>query len=391
MPENVGSKTTRVNHKKLKMMIERKHESKVPLFIWGAPGIGKSDSVRQAAKSIAEKRGKEFVEISRETLDQEEVDIDSMGDDKFVLIDKRLSDHDPTEIKGLQKFDSDDQERTITSKPAWFPTKGDLEGMILFDELNLAPQLVQSAAYQIIHDRRLGKYQLPEGFSIISCGNRVKDRANIYEMGKPLQNRFSHVELREPSVEQWSEWAEKNGIDERLIGFLQNRQELLFQFDADDDMLKSFPTPRTVENTHKDICGIEYTDETKELIKKLVSSNVGRGWANEFITFLETKEKLNINEMIENPDSAELPNRPDLLYIIASSITEKYDSTGDDKYIKSVMKLMLKLEHDEFSKLMVRPLKNELGYEIGKVLSEADEKLWDEVCDNYAKYLLDDL
>jgi len=391
MAENIGSKTTQVNHKQLKMMIQHKHRSKVPLFVWGAPGIGKSDSVRQAARKIAEEKNKEFLEIDREAFDEGEIDINEIDPEKyFVLLDKRLSDHDPTEIKGLQKF-AGDGETTITSKPAWFPTKKGLEGIILFDELNLAPQLVQSAAYQVIHDRRLGKYQLPEGFSIISCGNRVKDRANIYEMGKPLQNRFSHVELREPNIDQWTEWAERNDIDPRIIAFLQRQEDKLFQFDPDDNLQKSFPTPRTIENAHKDINGIDYNDETKNMIKKLVSSNVGNGWANEFITFLETKGKWDIQGIINDPDNHELPERPDLLYVISNAIKNKYQRTENEKYIVSLMKIMLKLEHDEFSKLMFRPIREEYEHKAGEILSEADEELWEQVCDNFLKYEWDTL
>jgi len=392
--ENLVSKVVSLNHDELKMMVQRKHETKVPLFIWGAPGIGKSDVVRQSCSMLAEKYDMEFVEITREQLKQDSIDVNQIDGDKFILIDKRLSDHDPTEIKGLQKFHGENDETTITSKPSWFPTKKDLHGVILFDELNLAPQLVQSAAYQIIHDRRLGKYQLPENISIVSCGNRIEDRANIYEMGKPLQNRFSHVQLEEPRVERWTEWAEANDIDNRVIGFLQSRPELLFDFDPEDDTVKAFATPRSVENVSRDIKGIPFDSDdggTRRFIKKLVASNVGEGWANEFVTFMETLEKVDLDAIIENPTKDNVPNRMDLLYCVATGLTHRYMENNRKKILKSLMKTMTLIEHEEFSKFMLRPLSEELGYQLLKKLKEADSDLWNEIDNRFKKYLFDDL
>lgn len=122
-----------------------------------------------------------------------------------------------------------------------FPRKGN--GIIFFDELNLAPPLVQASAYQLILDRRLGTYTVPNGFLLIAAGNRLEDRASVFEMSAPLKNRFGHCQLREPSVEGWTRWAVDHDIDMRIIGFLNFRRTALYTFDP---KLKenAFATPR---------------------------------------------------------------------------------------------------------------------------------------------------
>jgi len=389
MADNVGSKITKVNHEQLKMILERRHETKIPTFIWGPPGIGKSDSVRQFSMKVAEEKEKTFIELTRGDLRDERLNVNDLAEDDFLLIDKRLADHDPAEIKGLQKFAGENDEETITSKPAWFPTNKNLEGVLLFDELNLAPELVQNAAYQIIHDRRLGKYQLPEGFSIISCGNRVQDRTNVYEMGKALQNRFAHLELIKPSVDSWSNWAEEHDVDSRLIGFLQNRRNMLFQFDPEDNLQKSFATPRTIEFASKDIKGIEYDEETRQLIKKLVGSNVGEAWASEFVTFLDSRNELDLEKLAYDPEEDDIKKRPDLLYCISSGLTEMYVNREEDKILESFMKIATMIDHAEWSKLMFRPIKKEYGHKFAQMLKNANRDLWVEVCDMYDEYLLE--
>ena len=119
-------------------------EQKVPTFLWGAPGIGKSSIVKQIADSL-----------------------------NIGFIDLRLALMDPTDLKGIPFYDKESHS-ALWAPPAFLPRDG--TGILFLDELNSAPPSVQASAYQLILDRKVGEYELPDGWAIVSAGNRESDR-----------------------------------------------------------------------------------------------------------------------------------------------------------------------------------------------------------------------
>jgi MoxR-like ATPase len=136
-----------------------------PCMIWGPPGIGKSDIIAQIG--------------NRENR---------------PVIDLRLLLMEPTDLKGIPFYDPK-TETMKWGKPGELPGEADTElhnAILFLDEINAAPQSVQAAAYQLILNRRVGEYELPEGVSIVAAGNRETDRAVTFRMPSALANRFMH-------------------------------------------------------------------------------------------------------------------------------------------------------------------------------------------------------
>ena len=164
-----------INHKQMERLIKLAYQRKQPIYVWGATGIGKSMTIKRVAKEIAKDMGLNYNE-----------DISKINEEgNFSVVDIRISQLDPSDLRGLPKIDNGN---TKWLPPNWLPRAG--KGIIFFDELNLAPPSIQASAYQLILDRRLGEYILPEGWIIISAGNRLEDRANVFELPAPLKNRF---------------------------------------------------------------------------------------------------------------------------------------------------------------------------------------------------------
>ena len=163
MADNIALRTVSPNQ--AKSSIRRAFKKKRPIFIWGPPGIGKSEIVHQI--------GSEYK--------------------KSLVIDIRLSLWEPTDIKGIPYFDSN-QNTMVWAPPAELPdaaTAKKYDTIILFmDEMNSAPPAVQAAAYQLILNRRVGTYHLPENVVIVAAGNREADKGVVYRMPAPLSNRF---------------------------------------------------------------------------------------------------------------------------------------------------------------------------------------------------------
>jgi MoxR-like ATPase len=249
----------KVNHKELKEQLRIAYETKTPLFIWGTTGIGKSDSVRQIAKQIAKKEGLEYSETNSEN-------------GFFGFVDIRISQLEPSDLRGLPTIDKD---RTKWLIPNWLPKNPDSKGILFFDEINLSPPSIQATAYQLILDRKLGDYRLPKGWVIVSAGNRVEDKCNVFEMSSALCNRFIHTELSIPDKDSWTNWALENEIDNRIIAFIQFKPSSLFNFDGKNKD-KAFPTPRSWA-----FCSrlIKDRNENKDIINILVGSAVGEATA----------------------------------------------------------------------------------------------------------------
>lgn len=188
-----------------------------PVFLWGPPGIGKSDIVHQLGRKH----------------------------DAHV-IDVRLSLWEPTDIKGIPFFDSNQ------GKMAWAPPielpddefAAQHEKIILFlDEMNSAAPSVQAAAYQLILNRRVGTYKLPDNVFIIAAGNRDGDKGVTFRMPAPLANRFIHLEMA-VNFEDWSTWAVENRIHKDVIGYVTFAKNDLYDFDPRSSS-RSFATPRS--------------------------------------------------------------------------------------------------------------------------------------------------
>jgi intein/homing endonuclease len=210
---------------------------------------------------------------------------------------------------------------------------------------------VQITAYSLTLDRRVGSYNLPDGWQVISAGNRISDKASIFECPAPLNNRFMHIELEVPSVDDWVDnFAIENKIDTRISTFLKFKP-VLYKFDSKINE-KAFPSPRTWA-----ICSEMISDkETRDLdtINILVASCVGEATAIEFTAWLKLSEKIDIEEILKNPLEAKLPREIDMTYAMISGILEHYKK--DRKLMKPIVQLATRLT-PEFAVMMLKLVK----------------------------------
>jgi hypothetical protein len=355
--------TASINHKQLREHIIKSYDTGISTFILGTMGIGKSDVVKQTAKYLAEKEGIEYID-------------NGWDKDKFGFIDIRLSQRNPEDLKGLPMFNKDTK-TTEWYIPQELPREG--KGILFFDEINLAPPSIQAAAYELILDKRLGTYKLPNGWTIIAAGNGTEDKGNIYELPSPLANRFAHVQLNIPDIEVWSEWAIPNGINNSIITFLNFKPQYIHKFDANSNDV-AFPTPRSWAFASKLI-----ENENKEMdIKRYVSSVVGEGVANEFIAYHKLSKELDIDSMIKNPDKFVSPKEINMKYAIAGAFADRYNK--NPKLLQNICKIYLKFE-PEFVVISMKMCKM---YKPKQFINDMLKlKEWDILSKEYSKYLME--
>ena len=243
---------------------------KRPVFIWGPPGVGKSEIV--------------------DTITQERAG---------MMIDLRLALMEPTDLRGIPYY-NEKTGQMMWAPPADLPTQelaDQFECIVLFlDEMNQAPQSVQAAAYQLILNRRLGSYTLPDNVLIVAAGNRESDRGVAYRMPSPLANRFVHLEMG-VDFDDWQVWALENKIHSDVVGYLTSNKMDLFNFDP-KTASRAFATPRSWTFTSQLMPQEGETIEDSKL-HDLVAGTVGDGVATKF--------------MAHRAISGKLPNPTDIL------------------------------------------------------------------------------
>jgi hypothetical protein len=228
-----------------------------PVFLWGPPGIGKSDLVKQ------------------------------IGDDAGrQVIDVRLALWEPTDIKGIPYYNAD-AGKMVWAPPAELPTDPESKAIIFLDELNSAPPAVQAAAYQLILNRRVGTYELPKGVDVVAAGNREGDRGVTYRMPAPLANRFVHLEMK-VDFDDWQDWATMNKVHPEVVGYVGFAKQDLYDFDPKSPS-KSFATPRSWSFV-SDLLSDNDTDT--ETLATLVAGAVGDGLAAKFMAHRKIAGKL---------------------------------------------------------------------------------------------------
>jgi hypothetical protein len=224
---------------------------KRPVFLWGPPGIGKSEVVAEVTEELG-----------------------------GLMIDLRMAQMEPTDIRGIPYFNKDN------GKMDWAPPV-DLPDeelaskypiVVLFlDEMNSAPPAVQAAGYQLVLNRQVGKYKLPDNVVIVAAGNRDSDKGVTYRMPMPLANRFVHLEMR-PDFNAWQLWAVDKKIHKDVVGYLSFAKQDLYDFDNKSSS-RAFATPRTWCFV-SDLLQDETSDTDTQF--NLISGAIGEGLAVKF-------------------------------------------------------------------------------------------------------------
>jgi len=301
-----------------------------PVMLWGPPGVGKS---RIAA--------------------------DVAGANGVPLIDIRLSQMEPTDLRGIPFREGNRVEWSVPSLLPDAERHGE-RGILFLDEITSAPPTVTAAAYQLILDRKLGGYSIPPGWAIFSAGNRYGDRGVTYVMPAPLANRFTHYEI-EPHLDDWVEWAHAEGIDWRLIAFLRFRPDLLFEFDAARNPV-AFPTPRSWEYAHR---ALRKFSEAPHLLLESLQACVGQACGVELAAFLEQMHAMPDVDAIARGESMEVPDRLDIQYGVATALVRKaqrLDSGAErDAAMRNILRYAREFPQQELGVMLVTDMHRTIG------------------------------
>lgn len=380
-----------LNHKNLASFLRTAASQLIPVFVHGTTGIGKSYVVAQVARNEAKEMKKKFVDWNRITDSEKRKFVDGekgvspeeYRSEHYVFCDVRISQLDPSDLRGLPSFQNEggytewrpNMDFYVLSRP-------ETSGKLFMDEMNLAPQSVQAAGYQIFCDRCIGQIAISDGVSIVAAGNRAEDRANINPMSAPLQNRFAHVTLKEPSAEKWAdEFAYANDVDSRIIGYLLwQPTHLMASKETLQDMTNmAFASPRTWVMASRLIKDIR----SPELAAAYAESCVGHV-AHEFKAFLMSTKEIKLEEILKDPDLIDDldPQRKWVLISVCA------DNLRHDKgFFSNAVKILSYLDKNnaDFAVSLIKMLRGARPTSFQSMLRNSKDGI--ELVSKYAKYV----
>lgn len=277
----------------LKQILQHDHLS---VMLWGPPGVGKSE----ACKQVAEELGWKFIDI-------------------------RLSMLMPSDLMGLP-YPNKEHTKANWLYPSLFPPPDSKDNyLILLDEISNAPMSVQNAAYRLVLEKELGEhYRLPEGARIVAAGNREEDNSGVQKFSAALANRFIHFDVQ-ADFESWKDWALKSDINEKVIGFLNFKSDMLYKSPKIE--MKAYPTPRTWEMVSK-LLNFEIFSED------LIIGTVGEGASSEFMAYIEVYGKLPDIRKILRGIKVAVPKEPSVQYALSSSLVSRSNKENIDNIFK---------------------------------------------------------
>ncbi len=285
-PDNISADYT-LRPSELAEVLALLVEARQPAIVFGPPGAAKS----QIAQQVAAATNRQYVDV------------------RALLLD-------PVDLRGIPWRDTDG--RTRWAPPAFLPPSDDTgRWLINIEELPSAVPLVQAALYQLVLDRKVGEYELPEGASLIACGNRETDRGVVHRMPTPLASRFIHLDIR-VDADDWLNWGAANGIAAEVLYFVTYRPDLLHQFDPQSKE-RAYACPRTWEFTSNIVKHRNGLDPATE--RALFRGTVGEAAAVEFSAFLNVWRELpHPRAVLNDPSNADIPENASALMALCGSL-----------------------------------------------------------------------
>lgn len=290
------------------------------IMLWGAPGVGKSQSVRQIAENIKNKTGKEV-----------------------NIVDVRLLLFNPIDLRGIPTTDKN-KENAIWLKPKIFEMDDSDEviNILFLDEISSCTPAVQAAAYQITLDRTIGEHKLPDNCIVIAAGNRMNDKSVVSKMPKALANRLMHIEV-DIDIDSWIKWAKENKLNKIVIRFIEDNKKCLMVDNQYNEKL-AYATPRTWEMVSKILNNIKCSNHS---IESLIAGLVGQDIALEFMRYLLVNGEIpKINDIFNgNAEYKELTEMQNEVLKNAIINYAEVENDNIDKIVNSV-KFILNMPYD---------------------------------------------
>ncbi len=258
----------------------------VPMLL-GAPGLGKSQAVYQAAEIIREQN--------------------NIEPEDFSVVELRAGTMDPAEIGGF-RFVIDG--KTEVTEPDWYPKTQ--HGLLFLDELAQASLAGMNALSEVMLDHRIGTRSLPAGWMVVSASNRKQDRAGTNKIPSHIQDRILPLDIT-LEVEALQDYAIRSNWYDLVPVYWNYRPENVHNLGDDG----RGATPRSWEM----VSNFKRADLSPQVDHTMVLSALGEEVGSDFLAFERTVDLLpDIDDLINDPMNAKVDHKPDIMYALMGAL-----------------------------------------------------------------------
>lgn len=321
----------------------------------GGPGIGKSSIMRDVAADLS-------------------------ADEPFGLVTYILSQMDPIDMRGfvfpMKAEDSKGELTARTTKPIIWPEKHNVEvfyrgslvvrngavldesydgplvpekGILLLDEFAQSQQDMQKAAAQVILDKRIGEFTLPEDWVVWAAGNRSKDRSGVQKRLAFVRNRMCEVEI-EPSFVGWQGWANKHGVHPLTITFAKRYPAHVFREEVPKED-GAFCTPRSLVLCSANLEDLRDSSHSEmHLPDGEAALEIAKGWLGEavtvdFMSHIRIGNDLpEMEDVAKRPDTTPVPERPDAQFVMANMLAHHVSKDNANAFLDYMKRLGVEMQ-----------------------------------------------
>lgn len=322
-----ATSTIKVKPSQLATLLAGFIKAKVNVLITGAPGIGKSDIIAQAA---------------------------ALANADLILSHPAVE--DPTDVKGLPWMNGAKKDEATFLPFGNLAKAMSAKKLTVWDleDLGQSTPAMQAAYMQLLLAKEVNGHKLSPHVTFVASTNRRIDRSGVSGILEAVKSRFGTIVELEVDVNDWTQWAFNNNIPHMLVAFIRYRPQLLSDFKPTADLTNS-PSPRTWSNVAK----IEAMNLPQDIELAAMGGAVGEGPAGEYLAFRQMAKTLpNLDAILLNPGKAPIPDEASQLYATCMGLARKATATNFPSVLKYAERLYTEgsngTPRGEFAVLLIR-------------------------------------
>ena len=263
-------------------------------LLLGAPGIGKTEIVKQKAQEEAKKREREFIDL-RDRIPEDVFE----KPERYYVFYRVVAPHVFPEDLALPRA-HDRFVEFIPPRVLSVLSVPGIEGVLFIDELtNVQRDDQMSMFFSLILEKEAGwMLKLSDGIKIIAAANTSEWSEIARALPKPLRNRMTVISVDPPTVDEWISYMHSRYGDQWdtvTAAYLKANEQDFIKPPADDDGFSAFPTPRSWTNVA--IMVHRFRDADDEFIEEVVVGNLGREVGAKLLALMRTR--INVAEVLE--------------------------------------------------------------------------------------------
>ena len=329
-------------------------ERQRPVFLIGAPGIGKTAIMEQIAQEL--NIGLVSYSMTHHTR-QSALGLPFIEKEEFDGVEYNVSEYTMSEI--------------IAAVYKVRKETGYREGILFLDEVNCVSETLAPSMLQFLQYKVFGTHRIPSGWIVVTAGNPPEYNKSVREYDIVTWDRLKRVDV-EPDYEVWKEYAYKKGIHGSILTFLEIKKNYFYVVETTVDR-KSFVTARGWEDLSEMIKLYEKNSITVDI--KLVSQYLQNPQiAKEFAVYYDLYNKYksdyqvvdilagNASDTIKKrAKQARFDERLSLLGLLIDSVNADMPNAVEiDNAILENLRILKKVKKDltDYSKSYVTVLHN---------------------------------